>query len=229
MGKRQAIKAKRKRDNLVKQFLTIFGIIIVAVFIVGILIYPSIKINNANQDLTIPDTVGTYDSIDMGLGDPNAPVTVEIFSDFQCPACGTFASSEEHNFVEKYVTTGQVFYVFRPFNFLGQESLYAAEAAYCAVEQGDFWSFHDVLYNNLIGENTGTINDKRLIAYAEAAGLNGDDFTACLESDTYIDQYMIDNDYARESGVNATPSFKIGDQVVSYSDLIPLLEEALAK
>ena len=228
MGKRQAIKAKRKRDNLIKQVITIFLIVVVAVFIVGVMIYPSIRNNQTAAELVIPDTVGTHSSTDMTMGDPNAPVTVEIFSDYQCPYCGIYAQTIEPDFVKNYVDTGKVYYIYRPFNFLGPESTYAAEAAYCALDQGDFWSFHDVLYHNMPGENTGAIDDDLLTAYAEAAGLDTDAFSACLASDKYVDQYEIDNEYARTVGINSTPSLKVGDEIVGFNDLVTTVENALA-
>ena len=227
MGKRQAIKEKRKRDNIIKQGITIFLILVAAVFIVGLMIYPNIKQTSQNQ-LVIPETVGKHKSIDMSMGDPNAPLTVEVFSDYQCPYCGVYAQTVEPDFVKNYVDTGKVYYIFRPFNFLGPESTYAAEAAYCAVDQGDFWSFHDVLYHNMVGENTGAINDELLTNYAKAAGLDEKAFAACLQSDKFVDQVEKDNNYANEAGVSATPSIKVGEEIVSFRDLVTTVDKALA-
>jgi protein-disulfide isomerase len=229
MGKRQALKEKRKRDNMIKQGITIFLILVAAIFIVGIMIYPNIKQQQAKAELIIPDSVGTHSSTDMTMGDPSAPVTVEVFSDYQCSHCGIYAQTVEPDFIKNYVDTGKVYYIFRPFNFLGEASIYAAEAAYCAMDQGDFWSFHDVLYANILGETTGLTGIEQLTNYAVTAGLDGDAFDACLASDKYANQYEIDNEYARNEGITATPSFKIGDTIVGYGDLITTVEEALAK
>jgi protein-disulfide isomerase len=228
MGKRQAIKEKRKRDNLIKQVVTIFLIVVVAVFIVGVMIYPTIKKATGTGDFIIPEAVGKHSSTDMTMGDPNAPVTVEVYSDYQCSHCGIYASTVEPDFIKDYVDTGKVYYIFRPFNFLGEGSIYAAEAAYCAMDQGDFWSFHDVLYANMFGETTGLTSMEQLTNYAVAAGLNGEAFDDCLASDKYATQYEIDNEYARSQGIEATPSFKIGDAIVGYGDLIATVDEALA-
>src|SRR5581483_10344578 len=72
-------------------------------------------------------------------GDANAPVTIEEWADFQCPACGIFARQTEPQLLATYVAKGQVKIVFHHFAFLGAESNWAAEAAECAGEQGKFF------------------------------------------------------------------------------------------
>ena len=228
MGKRQAIKSKRKQDNLIKQVLTIFLIVVIAVIIVGLMIYPQIKNTNSDSDVTVPDSVGTHNSSDMNLGDPNAPITVEVYSDYRCSHCGIFAETMEADFIKDYVDTGKVYYEYHPFNFMGEASLAAAEAAYCALDQGDFWDFHDILYANMFNESSGQITYDNLSKYAKAAGLDVNKFQACLDSDKFVNQYEIDNEFAKESGISATPSFKVGDIIVGYGDLVTTMEEALA-
>jgi protein-disulfide isomerase len=226
MGKRQQTKEKQKQFQRIKQLITIISIIIAAALFVGLLIYPSL---NPGSDLIIPKASYTLESQDMTLGNPDAPVSVEVFSDFQCPACGFYVTTEEANFINEFVSTDQVYYIFRPFNFIGPESDWAAEAAYCAVEQGNFWEFHDMVYYNLAGENTGAVDDERLTSYAKSIGLNTKDFSACLASDKYVDQINIDNEYAMKSGITGTPSFKVGEKVVSYGSLRDTVLEALAQ
>lgn len=226
MGKREEIKARRERSNKIKQWLTIFAIVLIAVFIVGVLIYPSIKKQTPVQKLVIPDTIQSHKSTDMAMGDPNAPITLEVFSDFQCPVCGSYVESYEQNIIKTYVDTGKVYYVFRPFNFIGKESIRAAEGAYCAMDQGNFWGFHDMVYHNMVGENTGNLTDDLLTEFAKTVGLDTKQFSACLTSDKYLSEVQADNDYARNAGVNATPSFKIDDQIYSYNDMIAVLQNA---
>ena len=89
------------------------------------------------------------------IGSPDAPVVVEIWEDFQCPACSRFTQTVEPSVVERFVPSGDVRVVYRDFAFLGTESIDAAVAARCAGEQGAFWSYHDWLYANQNGENAG--------------------------------------------------------------------------
>src|SRR3990167_3005650 len=92
-------------------------------------------------------------SEDFVLGDQNAPVTIIEYGDYQCPFCGKFFKETEPTLRENYIKTGKVKFVYRDFAFLGQESLWAANAAQCAGEQGKFWEYHDYLYGNQNGEN----------------------------------------------------------------------------
>jgi len=77
------------------------------------------------------------------MGRPDAPVTIEIWSDFQCPFCALFTHAEEPELVRGPVAAGEVRLVYRDYAFLGQESIDAAVAASCAADQDAFWLFHD--------------------------------------------------------------------------------------
>src|SRR5690606_22400224 len=125
---------------------------------------------------TRPETSG------LSMGNPAAPIVVEEFSDFQCIACFRFWQNYEEDFISRYVATGDVLFKYVPFSFLGDESIQAAEAAYCALDEGKFWDYHDTLFLNWNGENTGNFSDKRLVAFAGALGLDEGNFRTCLNS-----------------------------------------------
>ncbi len=126
-------------------------------------------------------------------GNPDAKVTIENFSDFQCPYCAAFATGVEPRLEQDFVKTGRVKYVFRDFQFLDRnsdgtpnldgESHRAALAAHCALDQGMFWAYHDSLYRNQPkAENSGGFSDDKLQALAAQLGLNMDTFNACMKS-----------------------------------------------
>ena len=128
-----------------------------------------------------------------------------------------------------YVDTGKVYLVFHPFPFIdqavtgGNKSHAAAEAAYCAMDQGQFWQYHDMLFNNQNpnGENLGAFTDKRLAAYAEKIGLNMTQFNDCYNSGKYKQHVLDDYQQGIGLGINSTPSFFVNDkQISSYSPLI---------
>ena len=78
----------------------------------------------------------------------------------------------------------------------------------------------------MVGENTGLITDELLTSFADAIGLNTTQFSQCLVNDTYLSDVDTANAYARESGVNSTPSFKVGDQIYSYTDMLEAINSA---
>ena len=100
------------------------------------------------------------------IGPAGAPVTVEVWSDYQCPFCQRFATSWETALTDKYAAKGDVRIVYRDFAFIGEESVQAAIAARSAESQGRYWQYHDFLFANQNGENKGWFSSGRLQSIA---------------------------------------------------------------
>ena len=147
-------------------------------------------------------------------GDPNAPITLEEYADFQCPACGSFARGTLKQIEEKYVTNGTVKIVFRHFAFIGEESLRAAEATECANEQGKFWEYYDTLFANQAGENAGAFADDKLQGFARGLGLDMTAFDACFSSGKYRAAIQQETANGKLRGVNSTPTLFVNDKKV---------------
>ncbi|MCC6147424.1 MAG: DsbA family protein, partial [Anaerolineaceae bacterium] len=163
------------------------------------------------------------------MGDSNAPVKVEEYADFKCPACRQFSERFEPQISQQYIATGKVYYVFNSFSFIGQESIDAAQAAYCAMDQGKFWEYHDILFANQNGENIGDFTISRLKAFAKTLGLDTKTFDTCLVEKTYKKRVEEEKETGSKLGVNATPSFLVNGELVYSDKLIQKIEEELAK
>ncbi|MGD8403127.1 MAG: thioredoxin domain-containing protein [Anaerolineales bacterium] len=170
---------------------------------------------------------------DNKMGNPDAPVKIVIYSDFQCVYCRNYWNETEPLIIENYVETGQVYYEYRSFgDFLGSQSATAAEAAYCAGDQGQFWPYHEILFLNWTGEGSGDFSFARQLGYAEALDLDVKTFSTCLEGGKY--QYQIEEDLtnARTDDIRATPSFMINGELVEgalpYSEFEEVIEAALS-
>ena len=146
-------------------------------------------------------------------GPETAPVTIEAWADFQCPACGTFARTTEPQLVATYVARGQVKIVYRHLAFLGPESQWAAEASECADEQGKFWEFHDRLFAAQAGENRGTFSKDNLKRIGEALGLS-QSFAACVDSGRYAQRVRDETKAGQDKGVRATPTLFVRDRKI---------------
>jgi protein-disulfide isomerase len=207
MSKRQAMREKRDRQARMQR-LGLIGIIVVgALLVAGALIYPNIKPVGA---IVTKDPGEHPMANDNAMGDPNAPIRIEEFSDFQCPYCARFHEETETQLVNAYVTTGTVYFVYRSFgDFIGAESKAAAEAAYCAGDQDKFWEYHDILFANQTGENVGAFTDRRLQAFAQALSLDMDAFNSCFNSGKYADRVQQDRIDGTAAGVTGTPAFVI--------------------
>ena len=168
------------------------------------------------------------------MGDPNAPVKMIVYSDFQCIYCMRYWSETESQIIETYVTTGKVYYEYRSFgDFLGQESGKAAEAAYCAGDQGKFWEYHDLLFFNWTGEGTGDFSPDKLEQYASKLDLDLKSFSNCLSNGNTKPLLERDVADAQAGGIHATPSFLINGKLVEgaqpFSVFQDEIETALGK
>jgi protein-disulfide isomerase len=143
------------------------------------------------------------------LGDPNAPITMVEFGDYQCYFCNQFFHTTEDELFKKFVDTGKVKVIFKDFTIIGADSVTAAHAAHCADDQGLFWKYHDVLYNNWTGENNGWASSKNLLQFAEDVGLNTDEFSKCMIDSKHTPTIVNSNKDAKDLGLTGTPAFFI--------------------
>jgi protein-disulfide isomerase len=174
------------------------------------------------------------------LGDPNAPVLIEVYADFQCPACRIYSEEVEQKVVTDFVATGKAYYVFRQWPFVDtnsmlKESQQSANASMCAAEQGHFWEYHDMLFANQTGENVGDFTDKRLTAFAEALKLDMGQFNTCFKANEYKEQITADFQGGKQRGITGTPSVLVnGVEVMpgyipTYEKLVEAINTALGQ
>ncbi|MFZ6030340.1 MAG: DsbA family protein [Chloroflexota bacterium] len=197
---------------------------------------PTVSVENVTPIVPVarPRANGT------AMGDPNAPVKIDVWEDFQCPACVQYTQVVEAQLAETYVAEGKAYYVFHVFPFLDdyattQESDQAANASFCADEQERFWDYHDILFANWNGENEGAFADARLSAFAKTLGMDVPAFEACLAENRY--QARVDEDLQAglAMGVNGTPSVFVNGVIVkpgyvpSYEDMVAAIEAALSE
>jgi protein-disulfide isomerase len=110
------------------------------------------------------------------MGDPNAPIVLVEYSDFQCEFCASFVRDTKPQLEENYIKTGKVYFVYRDYPLdTHPGARVAAAAANCAADQGSFWPMHDLLYNGAVdGEwSTGGAADQAIFQdYARALKLD---------------------------------------------------------
>lgn len=219
LSKREEVRAqrqRRKRRQRITTFMIIGGVILV---LIALAISPYI-INAIRPVGAITSITPIQRPMVNGktMGDPAAPVVIEVFEDFQCPNCATFSKTTEQSLIDSdYITSGKVYYIFRQYPFLDysastKESHQAANASMCALEQGRFWDYHDILYANMNGENQGAFINKRLVAFAQNLGLQMDKFNTCFDQNTYKSEIEQDYNMGINYGINGTPSVFVNGQ-----------------
>ncbi len=243
MSKRQEIRARRQRERLQRRFwvigLVVLGALALAYFFIQPLLSKGQPVNTANVQVT-PIATRTFKTTVSGLhlGDPNAPVKIDVWEDFQCSACLGYTQSIEPQVLSGLIETGKVYYTFHFFPFIETlvtpnttESHNAANAAMCANDQGRFWDYHDILYANWLGENAGSYTDVRLTKMAEVLGLDMTKFNACYQSRQFNAQIDQDMTAGTAKGVQGTPSVFVNGtlltpgNVPSYNDILQAVDK----
>lgn len=213
MSKRQVRREQMKRRDSRQRLITIALIVLGALLIVVPIVVQMLKPVAA----VVTVDAGTHPNAnDNSMGATHAPITIEEFSDFQCPYCERFHKETEPLLRQYYIDTGKVRFVYRSMgnwvsgNIGGTatESQDAALAAYCAGEQNKFWEMHAALFANVLGEDAGSFTDKRIAEIAKTIdGLDVDQFNSCYDSGKYEDRVQQDFKDGTAAGINGTPGF----------------------
>ena len=193
----------------------ILGIIIISI-IAGIAALASSSENESNlgeqYDADMSRIHGSV-STALGspiLGNPNAPITIVEFGDYQCHQCHNWFVNTKPMIMRDYIETGKANLVFVDFAFLGKDSPKAAQATYCADDQNKYWEYHGTLYTSQESKiDNGWANTERLKAFAFSLNLDMELFNECLDSDKYSKRIQYNSQQARDNGVNGTPGFFI--------------------
>jgi len=147
--------------------------------------------------------------VDLGnrpaKGSTAARLTLIEFSDYQCPFCARHTLDTNPQLQKEYVDSGKVRYAFfdMPLESMHKSAFKAAEATRCAGDQGKYWEMHERLF----------ASQKMLepwSAHAQALGLDGKMFEACMNSGKYANAVRADIAMAQQLGINATPTFLLG-------------------
>src|SRR6478672_2046758 len=167
-------------------------------------------------------------------GDANAKTWVVIASDFQCPFCKQWHTETYENFLKEYVRNGKVkvAYVNFPLN-QHQNAVITAQAAMCAAAQNKFWQYHDALFNSQSTWETMQQPRPVLDSLAQTVGVEMSSWGSCVDSGKMLPLIRADRDRLSQAGVQSTPSFLIGDQILAGAQPIeamrPALDSAIAK
>ena len=140
-------------------------------------------------------------------GSDDASVTIIEFGDYQCPKCDQWFQNEKPTITADYIETDKAKLYFVDFPFLGEDSNNAANASYCADDQGKFWEYHSTLYNNQGDINGGWANVDTLKQFGLDLGLDTTEFNTCVDSNKHADRVSYNKNIGASHGVEGTPVF----------------------
>ena len=165
----------------------------------------------------------------FALGRADAPVTIDLYEDFQCPACRRWGETVFPSLAANELASGRARLVFHDFAFIGPESLSAARAGHAAARQDRFWDMWAAIYANQGAENSGALTPSRLTEIARGLGLDVERFTADLQLSATGPAVDASNAAAHRLGVNSTPTIVIGERILvgaSHADIAAAIADA---
>ena len=212
--------------------------VVVAVAVVGAALLVSQSKSSALGAPVAPTVVTPANIPSNGrtLGNSGAPVTVDLYGDFRCTGCYAFTTGGiEQNLIGDYIATGKARLVWHDFLTIDSHdgttaSRDAANAAWCAADQGKFWVMHDWLYaNQSPTEQASAFTAARLSEIGKAAGLDMTTYQPCLDQGTH-DAAIADEQTSKPADANVTPSVYVNGKLVNggaYSDIKAAIDAAL--
>ncbi|MDQ3158970.1 MAG: DsbA family protein [bacterium] len=185
------------------------------------------KTSNVNNNSDAAIEGGNTDATEnvLIIGDEDAKVTIVEYGDFKCPTCTAFHQFAGAEIRQNYIEGGLVRILFRTLPIIGPDSPRAAQAAYCANEQGMFTEFHDSVFDymhnnyynagNIAAEFQDILTTSQLKTLADSAELDSKVLGECVESGKFESIVKRDIEIANINGANGTPTFFVGDQKVT--------------
>ena len=189
----------------------IVGGAFVGIVIVVVILFTSFQAgwdnNPGGMGMKIVSTINLENG-SPALGSESSPVTIVEFGDYQCEACYHWFHNTRDTLIDNYIETGKAKLVFVDLPFLGRDSITAAQASYCAEDQGKYWEYHTMLYTFQDGHpDSGWADRDRLNAFASSLDMNMDEFNECMDSSKYKIRVKANYDEAVKNGAQSTPTF----------------------
>jgi protein-disulfide isomerase len=209
---------KGGKDNFTRNL-----VIAVVLGVVLIMLVPTLLSKQTNSDAAIPSNVSVEDGYGVVFNKELQDVPfIEIYEDFQCPACQRFEGIIGE-YVEDLINTKKAKVAYHPLSFLGPESQIAANASGCAADQGKFIEFHKLLYANQPSENSGAWNSAYLTTLSLGLGISSKDYDKCITTNKYKDWVVNVANEGAKRNINSTPTVFINgkeiDRTTGYNSL----------
>jgi protein-disulfide isomerase len=166
------------------------------------------------------------------IGKADAPVTIDLYEDFQCPACRRWGQTVFPSLVANELADGTAKVVFHDFAFIGPESFAAARAGHAAANQGRFWDLWATVYANQGAENSGALGETRLVEIARGLGLDIERFRADMAEEVTGPAVDASIASARRLGITSTPSIAVDGRLMvgaGYEEIAAAVADAAGR
>ena len=206
------------KDNFTRNL-----VIAVVVGVALIMLVPTLLSKQTDTSAAIPASVSAEDGYGIVFNKEltDAPF-IEIYEDFQCPACARFESIAG-GYIEELITTKKAKVAFHTLSFLGGESQIAANAAACSADEGKFLQLHKTLFANQPSENSGAWNSSYFSTLGLGLGISSPEYDKCVSGNKYLGWVKNVAEEGAKRNINSTPTVLINgkeiDRNTAYASL----------
>jgi len=206
------------KDNFTRNL-----VIAVVVGVALIMLVPTLLSKQTDTSAAIPASVSAEDGYGIVFNKELTDVPfIEIYEDFQCPACARFESIAGE-YIEELITTKKAKVAFHMLSFLGGESQIAANAAACSADEGKFLQLHKTLYANQPSENSGAWTPSYFSTLGLGLGISSPEYDKCIADDKYMGWVKNVAEEGAKRNINSTPTVLINgkeiDRDTAYASL----------
>jgi len=192
-----------------QRFSLLLAIVVVSAVAVGALLVWLSQTSGSGEE-EVRELLGNVPRNGTTLGSEDAPVTIYLYEDLQCPVCARFTRDTFPDLVRNYVEPGEVNVVSETIAVLGPDSVPAAKAALSAGAQNRYWEYSTLFFLNQGRENSGYVTDEFLTNIAQKTqGLDVNQWNEARESDAVQSQLDSAQASAQDEGIEATPTLVV--------------------
>ncbi|MSO28140.1 MAG: protein-disulfide isomerase [Candidatus Planktophila sp.] len=200
------------KDNFTRNL-----VIAVVVGVALIMLVPTLLSKQTDTSAAIPASVSAEDGYGIVFNKEltDAPF-IEIYEDFQCPACARFESIAGE-YIEELITTKKAKVAFHTLSFLGGESQIAANAAACSADEGKFLQLHKTLMANQPSENSGAWTSSYFSTLGLGLGISSPEYDKCVGDNKYMGWVKNVAEEGAKRNINSTPTVLINGKEIDRS------------
>lgn len=231
--RREAQQQRRQRQQQIILTIVAVALLVGVILVVFIQTRPAEafippEVSTRYSDFEAQKLMGTTPDGYPYLGAENAPSTLEEIGSFSCIVCQSYHTGVVLNLLDKF-KAGQAKFVFIPVTTTGEFNPDGAtRGALCALQQGKFWQFHDILFDWQTRYGNGTNDTGRMMTVASTLGMDTGKFGDCLNSQAVKDQITAAQALADKRGMTGTPTVYLDGtliQPVPGDQHVPTLTE----
>jgi len=199
--------------------------IAVVVGVALIMLVPTLLSKQTDTTAAIPASVSAEDGYGIVFNKEltDAPF-IEIYEDFQCPACARFESISGE-YIEELITTKKAKVAFHTLSFLGGESQIAANAAACSADEGKFLQLHKTLFANQPSENSGAWTSSYFSTLGLGLGISSPEYDKCVSGNKYLGWVKNVAEEGAKRNINSTPTVLINGKEIDRNKAYASLAE----